>query len=261
MKRWLKHLQERSVFKLLSPALLTAALVALAGCQSKPAPPKVPKTFIHDMQQALISSIASANTGKQVGVVRLRVTLNRHSAPIACKALRAPPRHDLLLPADIPRSDFKTLASLVEAQCWVTIYPVVPDALYDENNTVEIVAPLVVNLTTAAQASGSVRGVANAQREYLWQHLLRDEPVTSVGNAAVYYQANAQGKVEGCLVQLYQHPLRPDDFRLDGDLQARLTHRCMALDLSLMPGFSPDMHGVANGSSKMEYAPWRVGRP
>jgi hypothetical protein len=251
------------VFKSLTPALLTATLIALVGCQTKKNPemdPKVMKTFTHDMQQALINSVATANTGKQVGVVKLRVTLNRHSAPIACKAFRAPPSQDQLLPTDVPRSDFKALARLVEAQCWVTIYPIVPDNLYDENNTVEIVAPLFVNLPAAAQAPGSARGVANAQREYFWQQLLRDEPVTSVGNAAVYYQANARGKVEGCLVQLYQHPLRPDDFRLDGDLQARLNKRCMALDLSRMPGFSPDMHGVAKGSSKMEYAPWRVGR-
>ena len=85
--------------------------------------------------------------------------------------------------------------------------------------------------------------------------------MTSIGRASVYYEANAQGHVEGCLVQLYPHPLRRDAFRLDGNLQAQLNSRCMALDLRKMPGYVTDERGLASGYSEVDYAPWRVGRP
>lgn len=247
------------MLKALSASLLTLALV---GCKARAIPeadPQVMKTFTHEMQQAVTQAIATADTGQQIGVVKLRVTLDEHSAPIACKAVRARDREGLL-PADIPRTPFKALAKVVEEQCWKTIYPAVPAALYEEDRSVEVVAPLIVMLPAAAQAPGTARRQANAQRAFFWQHLLRDQPVNSIGRVSVYYQANAQGKVEDCLVQIYPHPLRPDDFRLDGKLQAQLNSRCQALDLSQLPGFSADMHGVAKGYSELEYAPWRVGR-
>ncbi|CAM3130629.1 hypothetical protein ACU5P1_14340 [Pseudomonas plecoglossicida] len=118
----------------------------------------------------------------------------------------------------------------------------------------EVRAPMVVVLPAAPRS-------VTAQQQYFWEHLLRDQPVTSIGRAAVHYQGNAQGKVEGCLVQLFPHPLRQDAFRLDGNLQAQLNSRCMALDLSKMPGFAYDEQGVASGYSEVDYAPWRVGRP
>ncbi|MFJ4345659.1 hypothetical protein [Pseudomonas sp. NPDC089401] len=245
-------------------ALPLALLITLAGCQS-PTSAKVDeaafKTFTHDMQQVLKLGIVTADTGKQVGVVMLKVTLDPHSAPIACQASKAPAKYEMQLPADVPRSDFKALASMVEAQCWKTIYPLAPEGVQEKDGTVQVLAPIYVLLPAAAQASGSERRQANAQREFFWQHLLRDQPVDSIGRVSVYYQANALGKVEGCLVQVYPHPLRPDDFRLDGNLQARLNSRCMGLNLSQLPGFATDAQGVAKGYSELEYAPWRVGRP
>ncbi|QHG64442.1 hypothetical protein C2H86_08480 [Pseudomonas putida] len=246
-----------------SLALLAVAMFLLTGCQSRVAPavdPQVRQTFVSDMQQALKLGIATADTDKQVGVVMLTVFLDRYSAPTSCKASKAPLKYEMQLPADVKRSDFKSLASLVEAQCWKTIYPVVPDGLREVDGTVEVRAPMFVLLPAATQAPGTPRRQANAQREYFWQHLLRDQPVNSIGRVSVYYQANAQGKVEDCLVQIYPHPLRPNDFRLDGKLQAQLNSRCLAMDLSRLPGFSADMHGVAKGYSELEYAPWRVGR-
>ncbi|MNE62210.1 hypothetical protein D3C80_1574790 [compost metagenome] len=75
----------------------------------------------------------------------------------------------------------------------------------------------------------------------------------------MFYQANTQGKVDGCLVQLSPNPLREDAFRLDGNLQAQLNSRCMKLDLSKMPGFSSNEQGKAEGYSEVDYAPWMVG--
>lgn len=235
--------------------------LTLAGCKARAVPDAQPPAtgiFAKHMQQALIQTIATTDSGRHVGVVRLRITLDANSAPIACKA-QPSPGQEKLLPAGVPLSNFKALARLVEAQCWKTIYPRVPAALYGAKDTVDVIAPLVVMLPAADPAS--LRGQANAQRAFFWQHLLRDQPVTSVGNVSVYYQGNAQGKVEQCLVQIHPHPLRPADFRLDSELQARLNARCLATNLSLLPGYSANANGVAEGYSELEYAPWRVGRP
>ncbi|KIY41089.1 hypothetical protein TZ03_09340 [Pseudomonas sp. 10-1B] len=251
------------MFRSLSPAIVAAALIVLAGCQNRPASEEdkqARKTFVSDMQQALRLGIATADTDKQIGVVMLDVTLDQNSAPISCKASKAPIKYETVLPTDLQRSDFKALASMVEAQCWKTIYPAVPKSLREENGTVEVRAPLFVVLPAFAQAPDSARRQANAQREFFWQQLLRDQPVNSIGRASLYYEANAQGKVQGCLVQIYPHPNRPDDFRLDGQLQAELNRRCMALDLHSLPGFKVDTDGVAKGYSELEYAPWKVGR-
>ncbi|MFJ4456287.1 hypothetical protein ACIP1G_20690 [Pseudomonas sp. NPDC089392] len=212
------------------------------------------------MQQVLKLGIVTADTGKQIGVVMLDVTLDQHSAPISCKASKAPKKYEIALPAELVRSDFKALAGMVEAQCWKSIYPVVPKALREANGTAQVRAPLFVVLPGAAQAPDTARRQANAQREFFWQQLFRDQPVNSIGRASLYYEANAQGKVQGCLVQIYPHPNRPDDFRLDGQLQAELNRRCMALDLFSLPGFKADTDGVAKGYSELEYAPWKVGR-
>ncbi|MFV3288960.1 hypothetical protein ACNFBR_09495 [Pseudomonas sp. NY11955] len=247
----------------LSPAILATAVITLAGCQTPPASEadqQARKAFVSDMQQVLKLGIATADTGKQVGVVMLDVKLDQHSAPISCKANKAPMKYETVLPADLVRSDFKALASMVEAQCWKTIYPVVPKSLREKDGTVEVRAPLFVDLPAYAQAPDTPRRQANAQREFFWRQLLRDQPVNSIGRASLYYEANAQGKVQGCLVQIYPHPNRPDDFRLDGKLQAELNSRCMALDLSQLPGFTADEHGQAKGYSELEYAPWKVGR-
>lgn len=251
------------MFRTLIPALIAVTLITLAGCQNRPIsdPEKhARRAFVSDMQQALKLGIATADTGKQVGVVMLNVTLDPSAAPISCKASRAPARYETQLPAEPIRSDFKSLAQLVEAQCWKTIYPVVPKPLREDDGTAEIRAPLFVVLPASTQAPGTARRQSNAQREFFWQHLFGDLPVASIGRASVYYEADAQGKVQGCLVQIYPHPLRPDDFRLDGRLQAELNSRCMALDLFSLPGFKADDAGLAKGYSELEYAPWKVAR-
>ncbi len=250
------------MFRTLFPVLVAATLIALPGCQhqrASEAEKQARQAFVSDMQQALRLGIATADTGPQIGVVMLKVELDSSSAPVSCKASRAPLRYENQLSAELVRTDFKSLASVVEAQCWNTIYPVVPQALREDNGTAQIRAPLLVVLPASAQAPGTARRRSNAQREFFWQQLFGNLPVDSIGRASVYYQANAQGKVQGCLVQIYPHPLRPDDFRLDGKLQARLNNRCMTLDLANLPGFKAEDDGLAKGYSEMEYAPWKVG--
>ncbi|MDM3886441.1 hypothetical protein QSV36_12685 [Pseudomonas sp. BCRC 81390] len=240
---------------------MAVTLIALPGCQhqlASEAEKQARQTFVSDMQQALTLGIATADTGPQIGVVMLNVKLDSSSAPVSCKASRAPFRYEIRMPAELIRTGFKSLASVVEAQCWKTIYPVVPKALRDDNGTAEIRAPLFVVLPASAQAPGTERRQSNAQRDFFWQRLFSDLPVDSIGRASVYYEANAQGEVQGCLVQIHPHPLRPDDFRLDGNLQARLNSRCMALDLATLPGFKAESDGLAKGYSEMEYAPWKV---
>ncbi|MFJ2983528.1 MULTISPECIES: hypothetical protein [unclassified Pseudomonas] len=252
------------MFKSLPPIVFAIAVNTLAGCQSSPSPEvdeKARRTFISDMQRTLTQSMASADTDEQIGVVMLEVKLTRQSVPVRCKAVKPPVKYQMALPADVTPTDFKALASLVEAQCWKTIYPRVPAQTLEADGTVDVHAPLYIVLPQAAQAPDTLRRKAYAQRDFFWQHLLRDQPVTSIGKALLYYQANAQGKVVGCLVQLYPHPLRTDAFRLDGNLQAQLNSRCMALDLSKLPGFEADAQGLATGYTEMDYAPWRVNRP
>lgn len=235
-------------------------VAALAGCHNRTAQPvdeQARQAFTRDMMQVLQRGIRQADTGAQVGAVSLKITLDRHSAPIGCEATRARAKHRLLLPSDVSTTDFQALARLVEAQCWKNIYPLVPPTMVDDDGMTEIVAPMILMLPKKLQAPGTPRRQANAQRDYFWQHLLRDQQVNSIGRASVYYQANARGKVEGCLVRLYPHPMRMAEFRLDGELQARLNNRCMALDLRDLPGFVADQQGY----TALDYAPWRVGQP
>ncbi|WDY56022.1 hypothetical protein [Pseudomonas sp. PSKL.D1] len=244
----------------LLPFTLLATLAALAGCQQRSQPAvdeQAFKTFTNDMQRALYHSITTADTDEHLGVVLLTLKLDRTFAPVACKARRAPLKYEQQLPAGFVASNYEALNQFVETQCWKTVYPEAPAQLFDEDGTLTVVAPIYLMLPGETQSLQTERGQYNARKQFLWQHLLRDQPVNSIGMAMVNYQANAQGKVDGCLVQLYPHPLRKDAFRLEGELQARLTQRCMALDLSQMPGFATG----GQGDSVLDYAPWRVGRP
>lgn len=239
---------------------LFLALGAVVGCTASPSDSLDERTreaFTSGMMQALHPGIRRADTGTQVGALTLKITLDRQSVPISCVATQARAEHRLVLPSNVRTTDFQALARLVEAQCWKNIYPLVPPAMVGEEGKTEIVAPMILVLPEELQNPGTPRRQANAQRDYFWQHLLRDQPVNGIGRVSVYYQANAEGKIEGCLVQLYPHPLRSAEFRLDGELQARLINRCTALNLRDLPGFTANQQG----QSTLDYAPWRVGQP
>ncbi|MBP2262966.1 hypothetical protein [Pseudomonas sp. BP8] len=261
--------KEVVVLKKHSFALLS--LLALAGCQSpsststetpEPVDPQVMQQFMTDMQQTLQSNIANAVRGTLVGAVQLHISLNQANEPVACAAKVPGPKLANLLPASAQRSDFKRLATAVEAQCWKTIYPAAPAAAREKDGTVEIVAPLILMPASNPQQSvNSAWSVRQEQREFFWQQLLREQPVDSIGVAVIRYQADALGKVQGCMVELRPSAVRADAFRMDGGLQARLSSACMALNLQRMPGFALDPQGKIEGFSLVEYAPWKVGRP
>ncbi|MDH0303615.1 MULTISPECIES: hypothetical protein [unclassified Pseudomonas] len=133
-------------FTLLPLAALGLATLMACGSASK-APPTVDAAtmaaFVAAMQSSLINRIAPANQGHLVGVVTLKITLNRQNQPIACEARRSAPRHARLLPRGLVASDFRQMAQLVERQCWLTVYPPVPEGLFEEDR-VEVMAPLVL---------------------------------------------------------------------------------------------------------------------
>lgn len=183
MKRWRQPYQGSRVLKSIPILWLVAAL---AGCHNRTAQPvdeQARQAFTRDMMQVLQRGIRHADTGAQVGAVSLKITLDRQSAPIGCEATRARAKHRLLLPSDVPTTDFQALARLVEAQCWKNIYPLVPPTMVDDDGITEIVVPMILMLPKELQAPGTPRRQANAQRDYFWQHLLRDQQVNSIGGS------------------------------------------------------------------------------
>jgi hypothetical protein len=131
--------------------LLPLAALSLATLMACSAPPQVNAkvdaitmaSFTAAMQSALINRIAAANQGTLVGVVTLKLTLDRNNQPTACKAMHSSPAVQSLLPPLTVTSDFKQLAQLVERQCWETTYPPVPEGLF-EDDQVEVIAPLIL---------------------------------------------------------------------------------------------------------------------
>lgn len=51
-----------------------------------------------------------------------------------------------------------------------------------------------------------------------------------------------------------------DAFRMDGQLQANLSRRCLQLDLRDLPHFVLKTQNQAEDYAIVEYAPWKVGR-
>lgn len=100
--------------------------------------------FTQAMMRAIHRQIAANNPHRLVGVIVMRVTLDRHSRPLACSARRGPLAHRRLLPSDTIVSSTTDLVALVSAQCWLTDYPKAPAHLFDPTGTVEIVAPIIL---------------------------------------------------------------------------------------------------------------------
>ena len=247
---------------LLRFSLLPLAL--LAGCSSAPpkpeatVDPKVMQQFQRTFQTALRQSIASSVQQDLIGTARLRLEVNREGRAVACKAMPATPDVAQKMATQQPFTDRAAFNRFLEQQCWQAIYPKAPEALYDDKGVVEVVAPVGVVYSTAQPAPWLQQ---NAQRAFFRAQLLANEQVDSIGVAIISYQADATGKTTGCLVHLMPSGVRPDDFKLDGGLQSRLTGACMKLDLSRMPGFALNQQQQAEGVISLQYAPWVVGRP
>ncbi|BFO04685.1 hypothetical protein KNHN1_30630 [Pseudomonas guariconensis] len=238
---------------------LWASMLSLAACQASTVTP-AEKPFIEAMQSVLANDVTTATQGKLSGAVDLKVTLDRQSRPVACSTQPGKPEYAAKLPAEVVRSAYPVLARAVERQCWKTIYPLVPSELYGGEETVQITAPIVIVAPWPTLASDHPWRIHEARKAFFWQQLMREQPVDSVGQAVIRYQADAQGKVTGCLVDLAPVPQRTDAFRLDGQLQADLSRRCMQLDLRDMPSFMLEAQAPAENHTVVEYAPWKVGR-
>lgn len=240
-------------------ALSAALLAACQGTRPTPPDPQLVQAWQGQIMATLHRDMLAATGGSMVGAINLKVTLDRLGRPLACSTHRAKHSFAQAIPPNEPLTDRKVLARVVEAQCWKSILPLPPEALY-EGDTVEIVAPLIFMKPPYVGENEQARRQAVARQVFFWKALVRDEPVASTGIAEIRYQATPAGKVSGCLVTLNPHPLRRDAFQLDGNLQARLTQRCHDLDLQQLPGLASSAPAGLEGYSRVEYAPWKVGR-
>lgn len=252
---------------ILLPSILAGAL-ALTGCQS----PKINKAvpikseseqaafdrFLAEFQPTVARHMLAANSQSAVGKHKLRITFNRKNEVLSCRV--DSPRLQSL-PSMEQRMNADRLARLINQECWKIIYPLVPEHLFTDDGTVEMVVALIFHpLQAALAAQWRLRYEYQARSDYFWQQLLIHRPVDSIGVAGFRFQANAQGKVEGCLVSLDPASVRRDAFKFDNALQEQLTAQCKTLDLRQMPGFRVDETGLMQDYVEVSYAPWKVGR-
>lgn len=240
-------------------ALSAALLAACHGTRPTPPDPQRVQAWQQDMLRVLHRDMLANTGGGMVGAINLNITLDRSGRPLVCETRRAKHSTTLAIPPDQLQTDSKVLAKTVEAQCWKSIFPLPPAELF-EGETVEIVAPLILMKPPYISDNEQVRRQVVARQAFFWTALVRDEPVASIGRAEIRYQTNPTGKITGCLVTLNPHPLRKDAFKLDADLQTRLTQRCNGLDLQKLPGFTVGTADGLEGYTRVEYAPWKVGR-
>lgn len=250
--------------------LFTTALL-VGGCQSRPNPPPsaadlaAADLFTRHTQTILMRDMAHANVRNLPGVVRLKIRLAADNSTTGCDLQPVDRVRDasLLLAANRTGKSASSAAlrRVVLDQCWKSVYPLVPPALREADGTVEIVAPLVMlpaSWTAADNASARTRG---ALHTFVRQRVLVGERVDSIGQVSLLYRTDARGTVEACVVNLTPLAARPDAFRPDADLQARLARRCTGLDLSQVPDLARDDDGRIAGTVQLDYAPWSVGRP
>lgn len=257
--------------RLVFAASLLCATPLLSGCQSRPKPPPsaadlaAADLFTRQTQAILMRDMAHANARNLPGVVRLKIRLAADNSTTGCGLQPVDRVRDasLLLAANRTGKSASSAAlrRVVLDQCWKSVYPRVPPALREADGTVEIVAPLVMmsaNWTEADKANARTR---HALHTFVRQQVLVGERVDSIGQASLLYRTDAHGSVEACVVNLTPLAARPDAFRPDADLQARLVRRCTGLDLSQVPGLARDDDGRIAGAVQLDYAPWSVGRP
>ena len=260
----MRHSSSRNV----TYPLFLIALAALAGCQSKPprftdpAQTQRLEQFKADFQTVLQHNLGIANQQGLIGAVKLKVTLNTEGQPTHCEAVPVNFKYADRLKAPYQSvSSSRAVMALVEHECWNMLYPKVPTELFSDKGEVKLVAPLALMPASPLAAEHRTAGLTrNAQREFFSQQVVGKVPTDSIGVASFRFKAGSRGDVEGCLVNLYPAPARPDAFKLDTGLQERLGAECKALDLRKMPGFVLDEEGVAQGYVTVEYTPWKAAR-
>ncbi|WIE48320.1 hypothetical protein [Pseudomonas sp. GM17] len=253
----------RVIASRLALPLILASLLSLAGCQTpKSTAPALQTTAEASLQQnarafsdqfraLMVRNAFAANSQALVGTVDLVVKIDRQNELRSCEI--QPNAHLAPVPA---------LESLARQVCWDSLFPKVPVEMYGTEEEMVIVAPLVFPPLDEPESERQWRArtvQAYAQSRFFWTQALGKQPVDSIGKAHVRFVANAQGQVQECLVNLDPVAERRDAFKLDSNLQARLTAQCKQLNLRQMPGFKVDDKGLARGSVLVEYAPWKGG--
>lgn len=243
----------------------------LMGCQARPTPPpsaadlEAADLFMRHAQAILTHDMAQANVRNLSGVLRLKIRLAADNSTIGCELLPVDRVRDapLLLAANRTGTSASppALKRLVIDQCWKSVYPVVPTALRDANGPLEIIAPLVMQPIVRTEADRARAYARGALQTLMRQQVLAGERVDSIGRASLLYRTDADGTIEACVVNLTPLAARPDAFRPDADLQARLMRRCTGLDLKPVPDLPRDEDGRVAGTVQLDYAPWSVDRP
>lgn len=263
------HTLTRTVLRGALRPLLLGGVLALVGCQLHSTARKAPvplteqqqlalekRVFIRNMKRVLRRDVISANAELWQGGLQLVIQLDRQSRVLECSTRPI---------ADYPLSkypDNARLAPLLEHLCWTSVLPQVPGHLYDSKGTTMVVAPLIFDLSKASERDLQQIGMVSLQyqqREFLWQRMFAGQGIDSTGVARLQIQADVQGQVQQCLVNLERHALRRSEFKIDSDLQNRLIQACTQLDLRQMPGFQLDPSGVARLDLSIEYSPGKGG--
>lgn len=241
---------------------------ALTACQSAPAPqgaqPELSPEqaayghFLTQFQTMVRQQMLAANKDRAVGARKLVITFDRRNAILSCHAASAKAPLVSAMPTAKTRRDVERLGTLIDRECWKVIYPLVPEHFFNEQGTVEIVAPMIFPPTHAERQEARV--LRRAQSDFFWQQLMIDRPVDSIGRATFRVQADALGNVQNCLVSLEPVHVRRDAFKLDSAWQTLLAQQCKELKLQDMPGFTQQEQWRAYGTVAVEYAPSKVGR-
>ncbi|QLL16057.1 hypothetical protein [Pseudomonas chlororaphis] len=243
--------------------LIIAGLLALAGCQTQAVTPAQPlaaddiqqqkmNSFARQFSGVLVRNAFAANGQGLVGSVDLKVKINRQNQVLSCE-----------IRPNAQLAPVLALESLARQVCWDSLFPEMPAELFGSEGEQEIVAPMVFPILLDESTPERQRRLdaveAYAQSRFFWTQTLGKQPVDSIGKAHVRFVANAQGQVQECLVNLDPVGERRDAFKLDSDLQARLTAQCKQMNLRQMPGFKVGDKGLARGNVLVEYAPWKGG--
>lgn len=246
-------------------ALLIPLLLTLSACQSQ-TPEQIAAQalearksleFSAAISEVLRRDIMAANPQGLTGAVELRIKLNRQNEVLDC-TVRPGRGADTSQALATP-----TLLRLARQVCWNTLFPVAaPEAFGDEDGIkaiADLEFPRFSQLSSREQQAYRLRSSRYQQSRFFWEQAVAGPGIDSIGVARFHYSANAQGRVEECLVNLERSALRPAAFKADIALRQRLTQRCLQLDLRQMPDFLSQPGGQSRGEVLVEYMPWRGG--
>ena len=255
------------MFKLLAPLLLASLM--LAGCQSTSHEPtltaqqkqdrkKARSLFEARLSYALKQAADPANTQGLSGGFNLLLTVNDKNEVIGCDTQPT----KWVAPQHFPYNP--RLAKQLMPICWTTVLPEIPGFFFDKNNpTQQVVAPVLVHplfgMTAQNTALRAAKLEVQAQNDFMFKHLLANQPVDSIGIATLLLMTDSTGRVQECAANLSPHPWRPEAFKQNAPWLGDLIKQCKQLNLNAMPGFSANPQGLTSVVKQVEYTPWKAG--